>query len=107
MVVKALLKIVKLDIEYEISCVYDYVQFLKGQIKRLETIQKWHEEMDSLPRQKDKNYYMDTIKKTFEPNENINNYKQILNEYREAYKTRQNKINLLHTEIEKIKKMDC
>lgn len=106
-IVKALIKLVRADIEYEISCVYDYVSYLKKQIKRLETIKSWHSDMDSLKKQKDKDSYMQMIKQYFETNENIDNYQTILEEYKRAYTVREEKIQLLYKEIKKIKKMKC
>lgn len=106
-IVRALLKIVKYDVEYEISCVYDYISHLKKQIKRLESINKWHVEMDSMQNEKDKKYYLSIINKTFESPENLDNYKTILEEYKKALDIRQKNIDGLYVEIEKIKKIEC
>ena len=106
-IVRALLKIVKVDIEYEISCMYDYIDYLKKQIKRLENIENWHTQMEQFTNQKDKNYYMNAIKETFDINENLDNYKTILAEYKKAYEIRQTRIEKLYTEINKVKKREC
>ena len=106
-IVKALLKVVKIDIEYEIACVYDYVEHLKNNIKRLEDIKRWHEEMNTFTSQSEIDYYRSYILKTFEPQENFDNYQTILEEYKKAYTAREAKIQLLYKEIKKIKAMKC
>lgn len=104
-IVKALLKIVKVDIEYEISCLFDYVEHLKSQVNRLENIKKWHTEMEKTNKPKQKESYMQMIKKSFDQGENMDNYEQILEEYKNAFQIREEKIQLLYREIKKIKKM--
>lgn len=106
-IVRALLKIVKVDIEYEISCVYEYIDYLKKQIKRLENIKKWHEEMTQFSNQKDRDYYLSIIRQTFDTNENLDNYRTILDEYKNAYQIRKSKIDSLYTEIDRVKKIEC
>ncbi len=106
-IVRALLKIVKIDIEYEIACVYDYVDHIKKQIKRLETVDKWYEEMQNFTSEKDKNYYLESINAYLDPPETIENYKTVLEEYKNALEIRKANIKSLYNEISKIKKMRC
>ena len=106
-IVKALLKVVKADINYEIACVYEYIEYLKEQIKRLENIKRWHNEMQTFTSEKDIAYYTKIIKKTFSQGENFENYLEILAEYRRALDIRTARINLLYDEIKKIKKLEC
>lgn len=106
-IVRALLKVVKVDVEYEIACVYDYLDYLKKQIKRLENIQNWHREMEMFTSEKDKKYYMSAIKEAFEPQENLENYLTILEEYKQAYEIRNKHLQALYDEIKKIKKLEC
>ena len=44
-IVRALIKVVIEDIEYEISCTFDYVKSIEEEIKRLKQIDKYHEKM--------------------------------------------------------------
>lgn len=106
-IVRALLKVVKVDIEYEISCVFDYIEHLKEQIKRLETVDRWYNEMQGFSSQKDKDYYLSAIREYLQPQETVENYKTILDEYKNALAIRKGKIDLLYKEIKKIKKMGC
>ena len=56
-VLKKLFKVVIDDTLYEISCVYDYVDYLKDQIKRLELIEKYDIKLKSSNKEKTINYY--------------------------------------------------
>ena len=106
-IVRALIKLIKADTEYEIACVYNYVEHLKHQIIRLETIEKWDNEMQRFDSEKNKKIYLREIRKTLESQETLDNYKTILEEYRNAYKIRKENINLLYEEVKKIKKLEC
>lgn len=51
---KKLFKVVIDDTLYEISCVMDYVEYLKEQIKRLELIQSYQRKADNSNKEKQK-----------------------------------------------------
>lgn len=104
-VLRVLFKVVIDDTLYEISCVLGYVNYLKEQIKRLELIDKYKEKMDQSNKEKTKNYYLEGIKLLLQQDETIENYKTVLNEYRQALITRQNRIQDLYNEIKIIKKL--
>ena len=104
-VLRVLFKVVIDDTLYEISCVLGYVNYLKEQIKRLELIDKYKEKMDQSNKEKTKNYYLEGIKLLLQQDETIENYKTILNEYKKALITRQNRIQDLYNEIKVIKKL--
>ena len=55
-VLKALFKAVIEDTLYEISCVVDYIDYLKDNVKRLELIGKYKAKMESTDKQKKKEY---------------------------------------------------
>lgn len=105
LIVKALIQVVIEDIEYEISCTYDYVQNLDRTIKRLKQAKKYEEKMNAAKSEKKKNYYLEGIKLYLEYPESIENFGQILNEYEIAYKNRKDAINNLYDEIKIIKKL--
>lgn len=104
-IVKALLKVVIDDIEYEITCLSDYLNYLKTQISRLEQVDAYYNKMILAKSDKKKNYYLEGIKYLLGKNESIEKYKDVLYEYKEALRLRQEKINKLYDEIKKIKKM--
>ena len=104
-VLKKLFKVVIDDTLYEISCVYDYVDYLKDQIKRLELIEKYDIKLKSSNKEKTINYYKEGIRLLLQEGETYENYSQILQEYRDALDLRQNVIKKLYAEIKIIKKL--
>lgn len=106
-VLKALFKVVIDDTLYEISTVMDYVDYLTSQIKRLETIESYNEKAEKAKKDKDKEYYREGMKMLFSAGEKFENYKEILEEYRKAYQTRQKVIQMLYDEIKIIKRLKC
>lgn len=105
LILKKLFKVVIDDTLYEISGVMDYVDYLKGQIKRLELIQKYHQKAESTTKQKTKEYYEEGMRYLFAQGETFENYQQILQEYRDALSTRTHVIDQLYQEIKIIKKL--
>lgn len=104
-IVKALMQVVIEDIEYEISCTYDYVQNLNKAIKRLKQAKKYEEKMNATKSEKKKNYYLEGIKLYLEYPESIETFGQVLEEYEIAYESRKKAIKDLYDEIKIIKKM--
>lgn len=104
-IVRCLLKIVIDDTEYEISQRYDYVYFLKEQIKRLEQIDDYHEKMLSSNKEDKKQYFLEGMKLLFREGETLENYSNILKEYRDAYLRRKKIIEDLFAEVKAIKKL--
>ena len=104
-VLRVLFKVVIDDTLYEISCVLGYVDYLKEQIKRLELIDKYKQKMDQANKEKMKNYYLEGIKLLLQQDETIENYKDVLDEYRKALVIRQTRIKDLYNEIKIIKKL--
>lgn len=104
-IVKVLLKVVIDDIEYEIACLDEYIEYLKSQIERLEEIDKYYNKMIIQKRDSKKQYFEEGIKELLDKNETIENYKDILYEYQDALKLRQERIEKLYSEIKKIKKL--
>ena len=102
---KSLFKVVIDDTLYEISCVMDYIDFLHEQIERLEKIEKYDIKSQKAKKQKDKDYYREGMKVLFNQGDNFENYKNVLDEYRQAVVTRQDVKERLYNEIKIIKKL--
>ena len=104
-VVKALFKVVIEDTEYEISCIFDYLKYIKEQIKRLQLIQDYNLKMQKTKSNKKKEYYKACIDTLFEGGETLNNFIYILEEYSAVYLKKKEHINNLFNEIKEIKKL--
>lgn len=104
-VLKALCKVVIDDTLYEISCVYEYVDYLKSEINRLETIENYHQKMISAKKEKDVAYYKEGIQILLASGETMDNFQQVLEDYRKAHQIRLKVIEQLYNEIKIIKKL--
>lgn len=104
-IVKVLFKVVLEDIEYEITCIYEYIDYLKSQIKRLEDVEEIVQKMYTLKDERDKEEYLKSINEIFEKGENLDNYIDVKEQYEKAYIIRKEKIDKLYNEIKKIKKI--
>lgn len=104
-VLRVLFKVVIDDTLYEISCVIGYVNYLKEQIKRLELVDKYREKMEKSNKEKTQNYYLEGMKLLLQPDETIENYQKILEEYHHALEVREKRIQNLYDEIKIIKKL--
>jgi len=102
---KALFNVVIDDIEYEIFCVSEYVEYLQEQIKRLNLANKYYKKMMSSKKENDRQYYENGVKMQLTEGEDLDNFVTILEEYKNAYVVRSEKIRKLQDEIKKIKKM--
>lgn len=104
-ILKNLFKVVIDDTLYEISCVMDYVEYLKQQIKRLKVIEEYEKKANAASKQKDKDYYHEGMRLLFHEGENMENYYNILTEYINALTVRKDIIDQLYKEIKIIKKL--
>lgn len=104
-ILKALFKVIIDDVEYEIYCVSEYIEFLKEQLKRLEQIDIYHQKMVESKKEKDKLYYLEGIKQLLQDTETTDNYKTVSEEYMNALQIRTEKLEKLQAEIKKIKKL--
>ena len=102
---KALFKVVIDDTLYEISCVMDYIKYLKEQVKRLEEIQKYDMKSQKAKKDKEKEYYREGMRMLFQSGENFDNYEQVLSEYHQVIITREDVKAKLYNEIDIIKKL--
>ena len=104
-ILKSLFRVVIDDTLYEISCVIDYLSYIKDNIKRLKTISSYEEKANSAKNDKKKNYYTEGMRLLFQAGETAENYKDVLKEYEEALVVRQQRIDALYNEIKIIKKL--
>ena len=105
-VLKMLFKVVIDDILYEISCLYDYLDYLKDNIKRLELILKYNDKMNEAKTEKKKQYYKEGMKMLFLVDENFENFKQVYEDYKNALEMRSDRVRKLYNEIKIIKKLE-
>ena len=105
-VLKKLFKVVIDDILYEISCLYEYLDYLKENIKRLELICDYADKMEEAKTDKKKNYYREGMKMLFQIDENFDNYRQVYEDYKNALAMRTERVDKLYNEIKIIKKLE-
>ena len=102
---RALFKVVIVDTQYEIASVMNYIEYINAQIRRLQNIQRYEKKMLSSKKDETKKYYLAGMNLLFENGENIDNYKKVLEDYKNAKILRQDRIKKLHKEIDIIKKL--
>lgn len=105
-VLKMLFKVVIDDILYEISCLYEYLDYLKDNIKRFELICKYAQKMENAKTDKKRNYYKEGMKMLFQADENFDNYLQVYEDYKNALAIRSDRVDKLYNEIKIIKKLE-
>ncbi len=105
-VLKVLFKVVIDDILYEISCLYEYLDYLKENIKRLELVCKYADKMEEAKTDKKKSYYKEGMRMLFQLDENFDNYRQVYEDYKNALEIRTDRVKKLYDEIKIIKKLE-
>lgn len=104
-IVKALIKVIIDDTEYELYNLSLYVDYLLKESQRLEQIDAYKVKMDSSKKDSDKEYFLSCIKYLFETGETLENYKQIYNEYLDAYNIKKASLEKLTLELKTLKKL--
>lgn len=104
-IVKALIKVVIDDTEYEHYNLSLYIEYLKGEINRLKQIKEYISQMNNCKDENDKEYYAILINKAFEPGENSENLEQVMFEYEQALSIKQDSLEKLYQELKFIKKL--
>lgn len=104
-VVKALLKVIIDDTEYEMYNLGLYIDYLKEEIERLKIIEKYFEKYSTSTRKVDIEYYKAGMEQLFEQGETIENHASVLNEYKQAYEAKKEEMAKLNEELKKIKKL--
>lgn len=104
-IVKALIKVVIDDTEYEISCIMDYLKDLKNDLKRLNEIKKYDEKRLAATTEKKQNYFLEGMKCLLIAPETIDNYKEVLASYNNIIEANEQKIDRLFEEVKTMKKL--
>lgn len=104
-VVKALIKVVIDDTEYELYNLEQYINYLKEETKRLMQIEEYEEKMNKSKKDTDVAYYLAGMKELLARGETLENYKTVLEEYKQAIVTRKAEMDNLEEEFKKIKKL--
>ena len=82
-IVRVLFKVVVDDIGYEITCRQSYVDDLKSEIDRLHEVEKYDIKREKATNEKKKNYFLEGMKLYLKGEETVDNYKQLLEEYKQ------------------------
>lgn len=104
-IVKALIKVIIDDTEYELYNLGLYVDYLKGEASRLEQIANYEEKMNKSTKDSDKAYYSAGMSQLLSDGETLENYKQVLEEYKTAYAIKKENITKLNEELKEMKKL--
>jgi len=100
---RILFKVVIDDVYYEIASTEDYISYLKSEIKRLLTADKYYEKMMKAKKEKEKIYFANGVKMLLQEGENLDNFKSVIKEYYDAVDNKREAIRKLHEEIRIIK----
>ena len=104
-IVKALIKVIIDDTEYELYKLGLYVDYLKSEANRLEKIIEYENKMNKASNDSDKAYYATVIKELLVSGETLENYKQVLKEYQIAYEVRKESMIKLGEELKQMKRL--
>ncbi len=104
-ILKTLFKVIIEDTEYEIVARTDYINFLKDEIKRVSVAEKYYNKMINQKNPDKKEYLKEEAKCYLHPNEDVEKIPQMIAEFKNAYKVRQEHIDKLYDEIKQIKKL--
>ena len=104
-IVRALIKVIIDDTEYEISCIMDYLKDLKVEIKRLAEIEKYDKKRLDSKDEKKQNYYLNGMKCLLVGQETIENYAEVVASYRNIVEEKTALIEKLFKEIKIFKKL--
>ena len=104
-IVRVLFKVVLDDIGYEITCRQSYLSDLQDEINRLHEVENYDIKRQKASNESKKSYFVEGMKMYLHDGETIENYQQILTEYREAYTSKKTQIENLYNEVKIIKKL--
>lgn len=104
-IVKQLFKVVVDDTEYEIAARCNYINFVKNEIKRITEAEKYYLKMVSALTEKKREYYKEETKYYLKQHELPEKVPDMLREFKETYRARQEHIKKLHFEVKQIKKL--
>ena len=106
-VLRALFKVVIDDTLYEISSTKEYVSHLKDELSRLIQIADFDAKRIKQKTQKGMEYYENGMKELFAKNENMDNYMNVLEDYKTAIDNKNELIDDLYNEVKILKKLKC
>ncbi len=106
-IVKALFKVIQEDTEYEISVRLEYLDFLKEELARLDNAEKYYKKYLGTPFQSKKEYYKQGVEMYLRKSngETIDNFENVMNQYKQSYIDRKEHIAKLYQEVKEIKKL--
>ncbi len=104
-ILKALFKVVIDDTEFEIVSKEKYISFLKEEIRRINSAMKYYKKMEKASKEEQKDYYREEIKCYLKAQEEPDKIPEMLEEFKEALKARQENVTLLYEEVKKIRKL--
>ena len=102
-IVKCLFKTTIDDVEYEIASRIDYIEYLKEEIKRVETALKYYNKMDAASLPSKKEYYKQYAAGYLRPHERVEAIPQMYEELKATLKARQEHIEQLYSEVRQIR----
>lgn len=104
-IVKALFKVIREDTEYEISARIEYLDFLKEEIARLSKVEKIYKKYSATSSQSKKDYLKQEAELYLKQTESLDNFQDVLNEYKISLENRTKHIAELYKEVKEIKKL--
>lgn len=104
-IVKALFKVIREDTEYEISARIEYLDFLKEEIARLSKVEKIYKKYSATSSQSKKDYLKQEAELYLKQTETLDNFQDVLNEYKISLENRTKHIAELYKEVKEIKKL--
>lgn len=104
-ILQALFKVIRDDTEYEINARIEYLNFLKDEIKRLENAQKYYKKYLSASSESKKDYFRQGVEMYLKQNETLDNFENVLEEYKISLEERKKHIDKLYSELKEIKKL--
>ena len=102
-VLQCLFKVIIDDTEWEIVARSDYLDFLKSEIHRITEAQKYYDRMQHALTEDKREYYKLEIKCYLKPQEDPEKIPEMLDEFKHAYKQRQEHLYKLRDEVRHIK----
>lgn len=104
-IVKKLIKVILDDIDYEISCTMDYVDYLNVEMNRYKKIKNYINKKNSSKKENDVIYYQEYINMLLRGNETEENLDDLFQEFQDAHNMRKDRLAKLREEIKIIKKL--
>lgn len=104
-IVKALFKVIREDTEYEIAARIEYLDFLKEEITRLSKVEKIYKKYLVTSSKSKKDYLKQEAELYLKQTETLDNFGDVLNEYKISLENRTKHIAELYKEVKQIKKL--